>query len=108
NGYLEIAPPAPDYNFDGLDDRFQRQYWNLWTAPEAAPDADPDSDGFSNGFEYRTGTNPTNPLSYKLVMDAPKRGRFGPQLSWASDPGKTYQIFSASTLTPGNWQAFGQ
>ncbi len=107
NGYLEIAAPIQDYNFDGLDDRFQRKYWKLWTTPEAAPAADPDNDGFSNGFEYRTDTDPTNPASNRLVLLPPVRGRFGPQLSWVSDPGKTYQVYSASILAPGNWQPFG-
>src|SRR5207247_9955773 len=48
NGFLEIQPPVPDFNFDGLDDRFQRQYFPLFTAPEAGPNADPDGDGFNN------------------------------------------------------------
>jgi hypothetical protein len=108
NGYLEIASPVQDYNFDGLNDRFQRTYWKPWTAPEAAPMADPDNDGFSNGFEYRTNTDPTNPASNKLVLLPPVHGRFGPQLSWVSDPGKTYQVYSAPVLAPNNWQPLGQ
>ncbi|HTG45469.1 MAG TPA: carboxypeptidase regulatory-like domain-containing protein [Verrucomicrobiae bacterium] len=108
NGYLEIASPIPDYNFDALDDRFQRKYWPMWTTSEASPTADPDKDGFSNSLEYRTGTNPTNALSNRLFLNNPARGRFGPQLSWPSDEGKTYQIYSKSTLAGAAWQPFGQ
>jgi len=38
----------------------------------------------------------------------PEHGRFGPQLSWVSDPGKTYQVYSASLLAPNSWQPLGQ
>jgi hypothetical protein len=63
NGFLVIPPPIPDQNFDGLDDRFQRQYFPLFTAATAAPTADPDKDGYDNLAEYAAGTNPTNAAS---------------------------------------------
>jgi hypothetical protein len=107
NGYLEIRKAIPDDNYDGFDDRFQRRYWKLWTAPEAAPAADPDADGFSNGFEYRTDTNPINPSSNRLSLQPPARGRFGPYVAWVSDPGKSYQVYERSDLFSA-WQPFGQ
>lgn len=108
NGYLEIASPIQDYNFDGLDDSFQRKYWTLWTTPDAAPGVDPDNDGFSNFSEYRAGTDPTNALSYRLVVLPPARTAFGPQLLWWSDTGKVYQVYAAPALGAGAWQPLGQ
>jgi hypothetical protein len=108
NGYVEITAPAPDYNFDGLDDRFQRKYWKLWTAPESAPSADPDNDGLSNRYEFRTNTDPTDSASYRLAVMPPALGRFGPQISWLSDPGKTYQLYGAALLGGQTWQPLGQ
>ena len=37
NGFLEVLPLVPDYNFDGLDDRFQRKYFFPFTSTNAAP-----------------------------------------------------------------------
>jgi hypothetical protein len=107
NGYLEIAASVPDYNFDGLDDRFQRQYWSLWTAPEAGPSADPDNDGFSNRFEFRTGTNPTDPHSNRLEITGVRNDRFGKRIIWSADPGATYRVYSRPSLFNSSWQPLG-
>ncbi len=107
NGFLEIVPPVPDYNFDGLDDRFQRAFWNPWTRAESAPAADPDGDAFSNAFEFRTGTNPTNAASYQLSVEV-SRLASTTTISWDSDPGKRYQLYSRASLSAGSWQAQGR
>lgn len=105
NGYLEIYPPTHDYNFDGLEDRFQRQYWPVWTAPEAAPAADPDNDRFTNAFEAATGSNPTNAQSYSFLIRQVEITRNGARVSWTADVGKRYQVYSKSQLVPGaTWQ----
>ena len=106
NGFLEIQPTVPDFNFDGLDDRFQRQYFPLFTAPEAAPDADPDGDTFNNHSEYIAGTNPTNSLSL-LKIDSVVLNTNGSTLAWESVPGKRYQVFGRLDLDNAPWQAVG-
>jgi hypothetical protein len=107
NGYLEISTPIPDYNFDGLDDRFQRANWALWTAPDAAASADPDGDGFSNSFEYRSGTNPLDPLSNRLALGPILHDRFGTRLIWNADTGSVYRVYASSDPDSG-WQLFQQ
>jgi hypothetical protein len=108
NGYLEIAAPAPDYNFDGLDDLFQRAFWQPWTAPESAPAADPDNDHFSNAFEFRTGTNPTDPVSNRLAIKRVIRSNGRIVISWDSDLGKRYQLYARAELGAGAWQPVGR
>ncbi len=108
NGYLEIKPLFPDFNFDGLDDLFQRQYFPLFTAPEAAPTADPDQDGLSNTYEARTGTNPNDSSSYYLKIERVRINLSGGILTFKSDVGKHYRIWSRSDLDPaGVWQIIG-
>ncbi len=106
NGYLEIATPVPDYNFDGVNDRFQRQYWPLWTTPDAGPTADPDKDGFSNYYESRTGTNPLDPSSNHLAIDRILRDRLGKRITWLADPGANYRLESRASFN-APWQPFG-
>jgi hypothetical protein len=109
NGYLEIYPPVIDYNFDGLDDRFQRQYFPLWTAAEAGPTGDPDGDHFSNAFEALTGSNPTNALSFNFGIQGVDVIRSGIRVNWKSDIGKQYQLYGNSDVSgsPATWQAIG-
>jgi hypothetical protein len=108
NGYLEIKPPFPDFNFDGLNDVFQRQFFSLFTAPEAGPVADPDQDGLSNAYEERTGTNPKDANSYYLKVERVKLTRLRGTVTFKSDIGKTYRIWSRVDLTPANpWQVIG-
>jgi hypothetical protein len=107
NGYLEILPVVPDYNFDGFDDRFQRQYFPVFTAPDAAPDADADRDGFSNRFESETGSDPTNALSVRFRIVNVTLSSSGSLVSSQTAPGKRFQLFSRSALGPGSWQPVG-
>lgn len=108
NGYLEIAPAIPDYNFDSLDDRFQRAWWTPWTISDSAPAADPDHDGFSNSFEHRTGTIPTDAGSHHLAITRVSREGPSVAVTWTSDPGKRYQLRARSSLTTGSWEAVGR
>lgn len=107
NGYLEIYPPVFDYNFDGLDDRFQRQYFPLWTAADAGPSADPDGDRFSNAFEALTGSNPTNAASFNFAIEQVQTVRGAPRVTWKSDVGKQYQLYGKTDLIGAAWQTIG-
>jgi hypothetical protein len=106
NGFLEILPAVPDYNFDGLDDRFQRQYFPLFTASEAGPNTDADGDGFNNQAEYISGTNPTNALSL-LKIESVKLDGNGSTLTWQSGAGKRYQIWNRLDVVGDPWQIVG-
>ena len=102
NGFLEIASPIPDHNFDGLDDRFQRQYFPLWTSLQGAPTANPDGDTMNNLAEWIAGTDPTDPQSYLQFQRILQSGGIC-TFEWHSAPGKTYQILAQPNLV-GNWQ----
>jgi len=106
NGFLEIQPPVPDFNFDGLDDRFQRQYFQLFTAPEAGPNADPDGDGFNNQAEYISGTVPTNALSL-LKIESVTLTSGGSTITWQSAPQKRYQVWSRRDVANDSWRTVG-
>jgi predicted Zn-dependent protease len=106
NGFLKIRPAILDYNFDGLDDVFQRTYFPVFTATNAAPTADPDGDGMNNLAEYIAGTNPTNAASvFKLL--SPTNSHSGTAVRWLSVAGRNYQVFSRTNLASGSWQSNG-
>lgn len=107
NGYLEIEAAVPDYNFDGLDDRFQRRYWPVFTAPEAAPTSDPDQDGFTNQREYLAGTNPIDPGSLRFAIQSVRLTAQGAELRFESAPGKSYQVYRNPNVAGSAWQAVG-
>jgi hypothetical protein len=101
NGFLEIEPAVPDFNFDGLDDRFQRQYFPLFTAPEAGPNADPDGDGFNNEAEYIAGTVPL-PEIESVTLTAT-----GSTITWASAAQRRFQVWSREDLANDSWRKIG-
>jgi hypothetical protein len=109
NGYLDLQPAFPDYNFDGLDDRFQRRYFPLFTAPEAGPAADPDADGFANQYEYYAGSNPASALDLPSSRILETRlSTQGTTLTWQSVPGGRYQVHSRREFTPSDaWRTVG-
>jgi hypothetical protein len=106
NGFFEVLPLIPDYNFDGLDDRFQRQYFFPFTQASAAPNADPDGDGMNNTKEYIAGTNPTNAASL-LKITSITRAANGATVSWLSVTNRHYQLMSRTNAAAGTWQNVG-
>lgn len=107
NGFLEVAPAFPDYNYDGLDDHFQHQHFSGWMTPNAAPTADPDQDGYNNTAEYISGTNPADGGSV-LKVESVRFDVTGATVTWASAPGKRYQVFSRPRVDSiRGWQAIG-
>lgn len=97
-GFVEVQPTVPDFNFDGLDDRFQRRYWSPFTRPESAPNADPDGDGFVNRREYVMGSDPTNAASVNYRITKVKLDATGTTVTWESAPGRRYQVYRRSAL----------
>ena len=107
NGYLEILPAAPDFNFDGLDDRFQRQYFPLWTSTNSAPAMDPDGDKFSNRFEYDTGSNPTNPASHNFAIQSVRWESSRSVVTFKADIGRRYQLYYKDAVDDPLWKSLG-
>jgi hypothetical protein len=108
NGYVEIPAAVTDYNFDGLDDYFQRRYWSPWTQAAAGPVADPDEDHFSNAFEARMETNPINAQSFRLPISGVTRDGDTTRVTVQTDVGKRYQLFERMAFGGGTWAAVGR
>ncbi len=106
NGFLEILPLVRDDNFDGLDDLFQRQYFPLFTAPEAGPGADPVGDGLINLAEFIAGTSPSVAGSLLKIQSVVQNGN-GSTITWQSVAGKKYQVFSRADFSGATWQQVG-
>ena len=107
NGFLEIQPVIADYNFDGLDDVFQRKYFFPFTSANAAPFADPDGDGMNNYAENIAGTIPTNAASLFQATSL-SFASTGSVVRWSSVTNKRYQVMWRTNLIAGsNWQSNG-
>ncbi|MBX3744100.1 MAG: matrixin family metalloprotease [Verrucomicrobiae bacterium] len=107
HGFIELAPPFPDVNFDGFDDRFQRRYWPRFTAPEAGPTADPDGDGFSNRWEYETGSDPTDPGSAHFRIETVRVTESGARVRSQAAIGKRFQLEARGVVAGSAWQLVG-
>ncbi len=102
NGFLEVLPRYPDWNFDGVDDLFQRQYFNPFTAPEAGPEWDWDQDGFNNLQESLAGTNPLDAQSVFRIESAALSTQ-GFSIRWQGAAGHRYRILSRSAPEISGW-----
>lgn len=113
-GYLEILPRRLDYNFDGLDDLYQRRFFDPFTSPEAAPDSDPDQDGFSNREEALKNSNPHDPNSLPQPMISPfeilsvSLDENGSSVTFESVRGAQYQLFSRPDWVGSSWEKVGE
>jgi hypothetical protein len=104
NGFLIVMNPAPDVNYDGLNDLFQRQYFSWFLAPEAAPDADPDADGLPNWAEYAAGTNPLDNISRYLQLRNARLIAGRAVITWNGVYGQKYQVLARDQAAAGTWQ----
>lgn len=77
-------------------------------APEAAPAYDYDGDGFTNEQERLAGTDPTNGTSaLRLANFSRATNGESFSLTWASVPGKTYQVETSQSLLSNQWSDIG-
>jgi len=106
NGFLEITPFQVDFNFDGMDDRFQRKHFPLFTGSDANPESDPDADGMRNREEQAAGTDPTNQNSL-IRIDRVAWTKPGTVVTWQSVPGKRYQLLVRAQFGTELWQPVG-
>lgn len=113
-GYLEILPRTLDYNFDGLDDLYQRRFFDPFTSLAAAPDSDPDQDGFSNREESLKNSNPQDSNSIPQPMISPfeilsvSLDENGSAVTFESVRGTQYQLFSRPDLAGSSWETVGE
>ncbi len=107
NGFAEILPAVPDFNGDGLDDRFQRRYFDPFTQSAAGPEQDPDGDGFVNRREAVMGSDPTKASSVNWRVTNVKLTAQGTTVTWESAPGRKYQVQARDNLAGSTWQTVG-
>ncbi len=114
NGFIEIEAKEPDINGDGLNDLFQRINFTRWTAPSAGPDNDADGDGFTNSQEYEAGSDPNDPASTPLTAVSPfsllsvEVSAEGAMVTFESEPGAKYQLFSKRDIVGDPWIQRGE
>ncbi|MFZ4595623.1 MAG: thrombospondin type 3 repeat-containing protein [Verrucomicrobiaceae bacterium] len=76
--------------------------------PNAARTADPDHDGFTNEQEFAAGTDPLNGASsLRLANFSRAANGTSFSLTWASTPGKTYQVETSTALVGASWTSIG-
>ncbi len=109
NGFVEILSGEQDYNFDGLDDRWQREQFDVFSSAEAHADADPDADSYNNREEFLTGKNPTDAGSFPLLeIGSITVDEQGTTIQWGSVPGKRYQVWSKPDVALAEWRKVGE
>jgi len=108
NGFVEILSSEEDHNFDGLDDRWQREQFAVFSSAEAHADADADADGYTNREEFLTGKNPTDTGSFPLLeIGSISVNEQGTTIQWDSVPGKRYQVWSKPDAAWAKWRKTG-
>jgi hypothetical protein len=108
NGFVEILSSEEDHNFDGLDDRWQREQFAVFSSAEAHADADADADGYTNREEFLTGKNPTDTGSFPLLeIGSISVDEQGTTIQWGSVPGKRYQVWSKPDAALAKWRKSG-
>jgi hypothetical protein len=95
---------STDADKDGMPDAWERFYF-LDTGHDGY--ADSDGDGASDLSEYLTGTNPLAPSSVlsSSIMQRDEQGNL--IVSWAAQPGKTYQVQYRDDLRRPGWTNLG-
>lgn len=105
---LMLQPTADvDSDADGLSDTFELTYYgHKTTATDGTGDVD--GDGYSDKREVDTLTNAADPTSFfDLVSGGIQIGTDDSvTLSWYSEIGQEYSIWSATTLAPSNWALY--
>jgi hypothetical protein len=105
-GFFEVLGTNTDYNFDGLEDTFQRTYFPLFTATNAAPGTDPDGDGMINSNESIAGTIPTNAASVFKMLSVGRTNDTA-TVRWLSVNGKQYRVSYRTNFDTGGWTNIG-
>jgi len=108
NGFVEIISGEEDHNFDGLDDRWQRENFAVFSSAEARADADPDADGYTNREEFLTGKTPIDTGSFPLLeIGSITVDEQGTTIQWSSVPGKRYQVWRKPDAALAKWHKTG-
>ena len=104
NGFIEILPDIEDFDFDGLNDSWQRKNFPVFASTISQANEDPDADGYSNKEEYLTEKDPNNIDSYPtLEIKSITVDPSGTTIQWNSIPGKSYQVWRKKNVALSKW-----
>ena len=104
NGFIEILPDTEDFDFDGINDSWQRKNFSVFASKISRSSADPDSDGYSNRDEYLTEKDPNDIESYPtLEIKSISVNLNGTTIQWNSIPGKSYQVWRKKNVALSKW-----
>ena len=104
NGFIEILPDTEDFDFDGLNDSWQRKNFPVFASKISRASAEPDTDGYSNQDEYFTGKDPNDIGSYPtLEIKSITVDPSGTTIQWNSIPGKSYQVWRKKNVSLSKW-----
>lgn len=108
DGWAGSLPVFADLEWDGgvtiLDGGVPSTWLESFGLPlsnESTRD-DSDGDGSNNGDEFKAGTDPTNSLSLLKISSAELQGN-NLVIEWPVVAGKTYSLWSSSTLAQDSW-----
>ena len=93
-----------DTDDDGIPDWWAIQ--NFGGATSCNPNLDPDNDGFTNYQEYLLGTDPNDAASFFILEATPGDVEGETWISWHSETGTTYAVYSSTNLLGTNSFAF--
>ena len=109
NGFVEIIPEAVDFDFDGIDDDWQRTHFPFFASEESRGEADPDSDGYTNREEHTTNNDPNDRHSFPLLeINSITVDENGTTIQWDTVPGKHYQVWKKKDVAKAVWKKVGE
>ena len=109
NGFVEIIPEAVDFDFDGIDDDWQRTHFPIFASEESRGEADPDNDGYNNREEHTTNNDPNDRHSFPLLeINSITVDENGTTIQWDTVPGKHYQVWKKKDVAKAVWEKVGE
>ena len=109
NGFIEISSQTDDFDFDGIDDIWQRKHFPVFASESSRAEADPDGDSYTNREEHATGNDPTDGNSFPLLeINSITVNENGTAIQWNSVPGKRYQVWRKKDVAKEKWIKVGE
>ncbi len=109
NGFVEINPAMHDFDFDGVDDTWQRKHFPVFAGAASRAEADPDADGYKNREEHQAEKDPNDATSFpSMKINSITVDENGATLQWDSVPGKHYQVWRKQNIAKATWKKVGE
>lgn len=106
DGFVTFTDRSTSSWNDGISDRWRLQFFGTVSNLLSAATADADGDGVSNWAEFKSGTDPVNPLSKLSLLTSSLRtdSTGGIRLRWPTGMNCRYVLEYSTTAVGGNWQ----